>query len=88
MKIETLKDLRDFLNTLNDDQLSEQAYVQSLDELGTQIKSAGVLEEDYYIDREGEFSALVSQFEPLDDDDKLDNYEKLEKGTPWLSEVD
>jgi hypothetical protein len=82
-KIKNLKDLRDHLNTLSDDQLKGPANVERTDEWLYEITDAYELDEDYFV--QDEFVMPVSVFEPLDDDDTLDNYEIIPKGTVYLA---
>jgi len=75
--------LKEYANSLNEEQLSEKVIVWG-EERGFGIQEAAGLEEDYYID---DYSAVpVSCFEAdeTDEDDKLENYTILKKGTPRL----
>ncbi|RAJ28893.1 hypothetical protein [Pedobacter cryoconitis] len=68
MEIKSLRDLRDFLNTLNDTQLSQRALVAGEEDF-TPIDSAVITEEDWVAPGDGEDGAFpVSQYEPEDYD--------------------
>lgn len=83
MKIETLNDLKVFLNGLSDEQLQHKAHVMDLDEVGLTIGSADVTEEDQYL-TEGDGWAPISTFEPEDENDKLEDYDIQKAGVPYL----
>lgn len=82
MKIKTLKDLKEFLGTLNEDQLSQAAFLQGLDEPGSSIAEATITDEDEYLTDEG--YAPISTFEPDDEDDKLEKYTIRKVGYVYL----
>lgn len=82
MKIKSLKDLRDYLNTLNDEQLERDAIVNGFDEFSYSITGARETEEDRFGDDDGTYP--VSDFEPDGPEDKLENYDFYPKGTVYL----
>lgn len=86
MEIKTLQDLKDFLGTLNEQQLQTEATVALEDDF-TRITSADVLEEDYFYNVDSEGSMPVSTYDP-DDWDGIpleDDYNSIiPKGTPRL----
>jgi len=82
MKIETLNDLKQFLNGLNEVQLQQKAELH-LTDVGIQpILSAGIDTEDHFLSDEG--YCPVSTFEPLDDLDRLDHYVIRKAGFVYL----
>lgn len=66
MKIETLKDLKTFLNGLNEEQLSQKAFVQRVDDTPVDIISADETTEDYFYNEDSEGIIPVSEYNSED----------------------
>lgn len=81
-KIKTFRDLRDFLNTLNYQQLDQTAYLQRVDCMGERIESGSISDEPEYLTDEG--WAPVSTFEPDGEYDKIENYDQRPAGIAYL----
>jgi len=77
MEFKTLKDLKDFLGTLNETQLSQRPYLIRLDEMGHEIRGCDISDEDEVIDDEG--TVPISQF-VLPEGETMDDYEILPAG--------
>lgn len=82
MKIETLKDLKQFLGGLNEQQLNQKALLHIVDGNAEQIQAASITTEDEYLS--DEMFEPVSTFEPFDEEDTLDNYEIRKAGFVYL----
>jgi hypothetical protein len=83
MNIKTFKDLKDFVNSLNENQLAKPVIAHRTDEWSLRCSEASTLEEEYYID---DYGAMVpnSAFDDTDPTDSLDDWDKIEIGTPFL----
>jgi len=77
----TWAQLKEFANTLNEDQLQMPVLAMG-NERGFKIQAAEELGEEMYIDDEG--MNPLSVFEPFDEEDVLDNYPKVPANTPYL----
>lgn len=86
MRINNLKDLRDYLNTLNDEQLQGKPFVNRTDEFTHSITEVMELEEDHFLGEES--LEPISTFEPNDDGDLLSNYEIYPAGYVFFSADD
>ena len=82
MEIKTLKDLKEFVNSLNDEQLAQEAELSIVDSGAEQIASGVITTEDEYLTDEG--FAPVSTFEPSDSEDTLDDYDIRKAGYVYL----
>lgn len=68
MKIEKLKHLKEFLNSLTDEQLERSAIIHHEDE-HLYISEAGLNEEDYFWNEDSEGLIPVSEYDPEEWDD-------------------
>jgi CHAD domain-containing protein len=82
MKIETLKDLKEFLGKLNDTQLKQPAVLHIVESFSHPIKSAMVSTEDEYLTEDG--FEPVSTYEHSDFNDPLESYEIRKAGFAYL----
>ena len=72
VKIETLKDLRDFLNALNDIQLAQRACVMQEDSY-VNIDTAQTLEEEWIYPLASEGSFPLADYDPAEWNDEPAN---------------
>lgn len=82
--MKTLKELKDFLNTLNDEQLTGEIVVAGDDDAGlfqTTITGFAELSEDYFVSDEGSFP--ISDHEP-ELDEPLEECPIIKAGTVYL----
>lgn len=61
------KEVRDFLNTLTDEQLSQDAVVTGVEKEGGEISCVQTLDEDWVTDGEGAYPTSQYPIEPGDD---------------------
>lgn len=82
MEIKTLKDLKTFLDGLNEDQLNQDALLHIVDSRAERIKAGSITHEDEYLS--DEMFEPVSTFEPSDEGDSIENYEIRKAGFVYL----
>jgi hypothetical protein len=66
MEIKTYADLKEFCNTLNEDQLQQRPFVQVLDEMSVNIREASVNDVDYFYNEDSEGLLPVTDYDPND----------------------
>ncbi len=84
MKIETWKDVSDFLKNCTEEQLQAKAFVQTEEEAGGYISFAQNLEEDNYSSDEGMIPVSTISEEELEDE-PLSERSLIPKGSIYIS---
>lgn len=83
MEINSLRDLKTYVNSIPDERLDDPVIVEKTEQFSTVITSAYEISEAMFVDEEG-ISAL-SSFEPFDEDDVIENYTVYPKGSVFFN---
>lgn len=84
MKIETWKDIKDYLNKCSDEQLQGTPTALQTDGWNEIITNIWGLDEDYYVSEVCLEPVSVFEGDPNDPDDTIDQFEIIPKGTFYL----
>ena len=82
----TYQELKDFCNTLTEDQLKQEVYLSQTDDAAIKIESAVISNEDIYFDHTEELGNLqsVKDDNPDDWEDIIEEATLCPKGTVYL----